>query len=226
MSASGWQLFSSIALETMQSHFLQHVERPFIESRRRQISHRNLELGRQPDRLFTIDGSEKECMSLDLEKDDNWYLCVCVCIKNQQSLCSHLARGHNKRFWHLFSLRNEVKHLFFSAPCFHYPPFFFWPSDKCVHYIVSWLPNEVSNYEPCYFLQRAGCDRGKEGTQREEEGEKYRENNGFDRQWKSKQKKKWEKENSGVSKHWLQMQPWNNISSTARTIICPSKPAA
>lgn len=76
MSASGWQLFSSIALETMQSHFLQHVERPFIErpfieSRRRQISHRNLELGRQPHRLFTIDGSEKECMSLDLEKDDN-----------------------------------------------------------------------------------------------------------------------------------------------------------
>lgn len=34
---------------------------------------------------------------------------------------------------------------------------------------VSRLPNEVSNYEPCYFLCSAGCDRGKEGTQREEE---------------------------------------------------------
>lgn len=28
--------------------------------------------------------------------------------------------------------------------------------------IVSRLPNEVSNYEPCYFLRGAGCDRGKE----------------------------------------------------------------
>lgn len=35
--------------------------------------------------------------------------------------------------------------------------------------IVSRLPNEVSNYELCYFLCSAGCDRGKEGTQREEE---------------------------------------------------------
>ncbi len=34
---------------------------------------------------------------------------------------------------------------------------------------VSRLPNEVSNYEPCYFLCGTGCDRGKEGTQREEE---------------------------------------------------------
>lgn len=58
--------------------------------------------------------------------------------------------------------------------------------------IVSRLPNEVSNYEPCYFLHGAGCDRGKEGTQRErdEEGEEYRENNGFDRDSGSLNKKK------------------------------------
>lgn len=34
---------------------------------------------------------------------------------------------------------------------------------------VSRLPNEVSNYELCYFLCSAGCARVKEGTQREEE---------------------------------------------------------
>lgn len=27
--------------------------------------------------------------------------------------------------------------------------------------IVSLLPNEVSNYELCYFLLSTGCDRGK-----------------------------------------------------------------
>ena len=37
--------------------------------------------------------------------------------------------------------------------------------------VVSRLPNEVSNYEPCYFLCGAGCDQGEEGTQREEEVE-------------------------------------------------------
>lgn len=56
--------------------------------------------------------------------------------------------------------------------------------------IVSRLPNEVSNYELCYFLHSTGCDRGKEGTQREEEGEEYRENNGFDRDSESLNKKK------------------------------------
>lgn len=39
------------------------------------------------------------------------------------------------------------------------------------------LPNEVSNYEPCYFLCGAGCDRGREGTQREEEEGGMRERN-------------------------------------------------
>lgn len=35
--------------------------------------------------------------------------------------------------------------------------------------IVSRLPNDVSNYELCYFQCSEGCDWGKEGTRREEE---------------------------------------------------------
>ena len=47
--------------------------------------------------------------------------------------------------------------------------------------VVSRLPNEVSNYEPCYFLCGAGCDQGEEGTQREEDEE---EEGGIEReQW-------------------------------------------
>ena len=60
---------------------------------------------------------------------------------------------------------------------------------------------------------------------KEEEGEEYRGNNIFDRDSEILNKKK-EKENSGVRKYSLQMQPWNNISSTAHTSICPSKLAA
>lgn len=180
---------------------------------------------------------------MDLEKDDDWYFCVCDChaprsllprlseallVHNSQSLCSHLSRGQCKRFWHLCSLQNEEKHLVFLPPLIVFTISLFLSTFRWMcSDIVSRLPNEVSNYEPCYFLHIAGCDRGKEGTQREEKGgrEGYRGNSGLDSDSGSPNKKR-EKENSGVSKHSLQMQPWNNISATARTIICPSKPAA
>lgn len=61
---------------------------------------------------------------------------------------------------------------------------------------------------------------------REEEGEEYwngEKQRVRESEWKSKREEKREKENGGVSKHSLQMQPWNNISSPARTIICPSE---
>lgn len=40
---------------------------------------------------------------------------------------------------------------------------------------VSRLPNEVSNYELCYFVCGAGCDRGKEGTERGRGGREEKE---------------------------------------------------
>lgn len=48
--------------------------------------------------------------------------------------------------------------------------------------VVSRLPNEVSNYEPCYFLCGAGCDWGKEGTRGEEEVGGKRDQGGRERE--------------------------------------------
>ena len=69
--------FSSTVLETRQRYFLKQVQKPFIGSHHRQFSHKKFELGRQPEWLFTIDGSGKECVFIDLEKYDN-FVCVCV----------------------------------------------------------------------------------------------------------------------------------------------------
>lgn len=70
------------------------------------------------------------------------------------------------------NLKTKRRILSLSAPLFPlYPPFSvnLQMNGTLCSDVVSRLPNEVSNYELCYFLCSAGCDRGKEGTQREEE---------------------------------------------------------
>lgn len=66
MSASGGQPLSSTASDN-NAKSLEHIQRPFTKSRR-QISHGNSELVRQPDGVFSVDGGEKECVFAELEK--------------------------------------------------------------------------------------------------------------------------------------------------------------